>query len=107
MEAPIRTRERGGRRLRGSNHLARRIDRVHLRLGPALQRGERQRPGSGSDVQEAEAPAVEGLVEAVEERPGARGDHRRPPPCVALRDPVVAFGLVGHRGMVPRPGEPG
>ena len=91
--------------LRGGNHLARRIDRVHLRRRPALQRGERQRPGPGSDVQEAEAPAVESIVEPVEERPGARRDHRCPPARVALRDPVVAFGLVGHRGMVPRPGD--
>ena len=107
LEATIRARERGGGRLRGGNHLARRIDRVHLRFGPALQGGERQRPGSGPDVQQPEAAAVESLFEPVEERPGARRDHRRPPARVALRDPVVAFGLVGHRGMVPRPGEPG
>ena len=39
-----------------------------------------------------------------EERGGGRREDRRPPARVALGDPVVALGLVGHPRIVPRGG---
>ena len=85
MEAPIRTRERGGRRLRGGNHLARRIDRVHLRFGPALQRGERQRPGSGSRRPGGGSSGRRGPRRTGRGAPGRSG--RSPAPTTARSPP--------------------
>ena len=98
----LRTREQTiGLGIGHAGHLGRGVSPDDRHARPASDGAERQLAGPGPDVDEP-LPAGEGRLSRVEQLGDGGCEDRRPPTGVSRRDPVVAFGLVGHRRMVPR-----
>ena len=104
IEAPRdrrrRARHRPGRRPR--RHPGRRIDADDRDAGPASD-GRRAPAGRSRCRCPAASDAATRPARPIQQPVDRRGQDGRPPACVARRHPVVAFGLVGHPRIVPRP----
>ena len=92
-----------GLSIRHRPHLRRGVDADDRDIRPALDRGQPELARARPDVEHVRG-TVEPRPDIVEQLGHGGCEDGRPPARVALGDPVVAFALVGHPAIVPRPG---
>jgi hypothetical protein len=96
-------RSRGAKRSHGFRspcleHPLGRVDCDGSDRGPSADRGPRERPGPGAEVDD-DGSATDGLGDEVEEPKTGGLDDRRPPALIARREPVVSRDELRHAAL--------